>query len=72
MPIVTAKKLRKVELTAGSPRRRATGNLKGPNREERRQLERQSAEAAETAYRRNITDWQRQQQQRIKAATAKT
>jgi transposase len=62
MPVVTAKKLRKVELTAGAPRRRATSNLNGPNREERRQLERRSAEAAENAYQRNVADWQRQQQ----------
>lgn len=71
MPIVTAKKLRKVELIAGAPRRRATGNLQGPNREERRQLERRSAEAAEHAYRRNVADWQRQQQQRGKKTNAK-
>jgi transposase len=72
MPIVTAKKLRKVELQAGAPRRRATGNLQGPNREERRQLERRSAEAAEHAYRRNVADWQHQQQQRGKKTTART
>lgn len=72
MPIVTAKKLRKVELIAGAPRRRATGNPQGPNREERRQLERRSAEAAERAYRRNVADWQRQQQQRGKKTTTRT
>jgi transposase len=72
MPIVTAKKLRKVELIAGAPRRRATGNLQGPNREERRQLERRSAEAAENAYRRNVADWQRQQQQRGKKTPVRT
>lgn len=69
MPIVTAKKLRKVELIAGAPRRRASGNLKGPNREERCALERRSAEAAETAYRRNVADWQRQQKQRTRTAS---
>jgi hypothetical protein len=62
--IFTAKDLRKVELTGG--------NLKGPNREERRQLERGSAEAAESAYQRNVADWQRQQTQRAKKTTAKT
>ncbi len=72
MPIVTAKKLRKVELIAGAPRRRATGNLQGPNREERRQLERRSAEAAEHAYQRIVADWQRQQQQRGKTTPART
>lgn len=64
MPVVTAKKLRKVELTAGAPPRRALGNFKGPNREERRQPERRSAEAAESAYQQNVADWQRQQRQR--------
>src|SRR5437660_7336575 len=68
MPIVTAKKLRKVELTAGAPRRRSSGNLNGANREERRPLERRSAETAESAYQRNVADWQRQQQQRSSKA----
>jgi transposase len=64
MPTVTAKKPRKVELTAGAPARPPGGPSNGLNREQRRQLERASAEQAENAYRRNITDWQRQQRQR--------
>ena len=64
MPTATAKKLRKVELTAGAPARPPGGPGNGLNREQRRQLERATAEQAENAYRRNITDWQRQQRQR--------
>jgi transposase len=64
MPLVTKKKLRKIELKAGAPRQRAGWNLAGPNREERRKLERESAQAAQTAYERNITDWHQQQAMR--------
>ena len=64
MPTATAKKLRKVELTAGAPARPPGGPGNGLNREQRRQLERATAEQAENAYRRNVTDWQRQQKQR--------
>jgi transposase len=71
MPLVTAKKLRKVELTAGAPRRHGGGNLAGPNREERRKLERQSAEATQAAYERNVADWHHQQQQRGKKTNAR-
>jgi hypothetical protein len=42
MPIVTAKKLRKVELTAGARARRGGGPTTGRNREQRRQLERRA------------------------------
>ena len=64
MPTATAKKLRKVELIAGAPARQPGGPGNGLNREQRRQLERATAEQAENAYRRNVTDWQRQQKQR--------
>jgi transposase len=64
MPTATAKKLRKVELIAGAPTRQPGGPGNGLNREQRRQLERATAEQAENAYRRNVTDWQRQQKQR--------
>jgi hypothetical protein len=47
------------------------GNLAGPNREERRKLERQSAQAAQAAYERNVTDWHHQQQQRGKKTTVR-
>jgi transposase len=68
MPLVTNKKLRKVELAAGAPPRHSDGNLAGPNREERRKLERQSAQAAQAAYERNVADWHHQQQQQGKKA----
>ena len=68
MPIVTAKKLRKVELTAGAAARHGGGTGNALNREQRRQLERRSAQAAESAYRRNVADWQRQQMQRARTA----
>jgi transposase len=71
MPLVTNKKLRKVELAAGAPRRHGGGNLAGPNREERRKLERQSAQAAQAANERNVTDWHHQQQQREKKTPAR-
>jgi transposase len=64
MPTATAKKLRKVELIAGAPARQPGGPGNGLNREQRRQLERATAEQAENAYRRNVTDWQRHQKQR--------
>ncbi len=61
MPTPTAKKLRAVELKAGAPSRRGGGSQHALNREERRKLERRSAEHAEAAYRRNVADWHRQQ-----------
>jgi transposase len=61
MPTATAKKLRGVELKAGARARTGGGSPHHLNREQRRQLERRAAEQAETAYRRNIADWQRQQ-----------
>jgi transposase len=64
MPTATAKKLRKIELTAGAPARQGGGPGNAINREQRRELERRTAEQAENAYRRIVTDWQRQQHQR--------
>jgi transposase len=61
MPTATAKKLRGIELKAGAPSRAGGGRNNHLNREQRRQLERRAAEQAETAYCRNIADWQRQQ-----------
>lgn len=69
MPTPTAKKLRSVELKAGAPSRRGGGSQHALNREERRQLERRSAEHAEAAYRRNVADWHRQQKKTARAAT---
>jgi transposase len=69
MPTPTAKKLRAVELKAGAPSRRGGGAQHALNREERRKLERRSAEHAETAYRRNVADWHRQQKKATRATT---
>lgn len=69
MPTVTAKKLRGVELKAGAPSRRGGGSQHALNREQRRQLERRSAEQAENAYRRNVADWQRQQAKAARPVT---
>lgn len=69
MPTATAKKLRGVELKAGAPSRKGGGSQHPLNREERRRLERRSAEHAENAYRRNVVDWQRQQAKVARLAT---
>jgi transposase len=69
MPTPTAKKLRAVELKAGAASRRGGGSQHALNREERRKLERRSAEHAEAAYQRNVADWQRQQKKATPAPT---
>jgi transposase len=69
MPTATAKKLRGIELKAGAPSRKGGGSQHALNREQRRKLERQSAEQAENAYRRNVADWQRQQAKAPRLAT---
>lgn len=69
MPTATAKKLRGVELKAGAPSRRGGGSQHALNREERRKLERRSAEHAENAYRRSVADWQRQQKKATRRTT---
>ena len=69
MPTPTAKKLRAVELKAGAPSRRGGGSQHALNREERRKLERRSAEQAETAYRRNVAEWHRQQKKAARGVT---
>ena len=64
MPTATAKKLRTIELKAGVPKPPRDGHRPAHNREERRQLERQTAEHAQAAYQRTVADWHHQQQQR--------
>ncbi len=49
--LATKKKIRKVELLAGGPRRQGGGPSKGPNREERQRIDREQAEVAEREYR---------------------
>lgn len=64
MPTSTAKKMRRIELKAGAPRRKPPGVHPELNREQRLQLERQAAARAQAAYERTVTDWHRQQRQR--------
>jgi len=52
----TTKKLRKVELLAGGPRRRAGGPAKGPNREQRLATDRAKAQHAEDQYRQLVAN----------------
>jgi transposase len=49
--LVTKKKLRKVELLAGAPRKRGGGRGRGPNRDEQRVIDRERAQQAEDDYR---------------------
>ena len=57
MPTATAKKLRGVKLKPGGPRQPL-------NRQQRRQAQRATAEHAQVAYERTVTDWHHQQRQR--------
>ena len=45
-----------VELLAGAPRRRGGGPSKGPNREQRQEIDRACAQQAEEEYRRAVAD----------------
>jgi transposase len=59
LPTPLAKKIRNIELKAGHPRRRGGDGIRPPiNREQRRVIERQIAEHAQTAYERTIKNWQ--------------
>jgi hypothetical protein len=59
LPTALAKKIRTIELKAGHERRRPGGNRTPLNREQRRAIERQIAQHAQTPYERSITDWKR-------------
>ncbi|MCP9488817.1 MAG: IS110 family transposase [Solirubrobacteraceae bacterium MAG38_C4-C5] len=69
MPTATDKKLRGVELKAGAAPRKPGGPRQPLNREQRRQAERATAEHAQAAYERTVTDWHHQQRQRANAMT---
>jgi transposase len=64
LPTPTAKKLRAIELKAGAARRKPGGPSTPINREQRRELERQTMRQAQTAYERTVADWHRVQRQR--------
>lgn len=70
LPTALAKKIRTIELKAGHERHRPGGNRTPLNREQRRAIERQIAQHAQTAYERSITDWQRAAQTRTSPARA--
>ena len=56
-PQLTQRKLRRLELGAGEPRRRGKANGASSKDPEREAAERAAAERAEAAYRRLVTDW---------------
>jgi transposase len=68
LPTPTAKKMRTIELKAGATRRKPGGPNTPINREQRRELERQTMRQAQTAYEHTVADWHRVQRQRNKAA----
>jgi len=63
-PSLTAKKLRRLELTAGAKRNDPKARGTFATRQRMRAAERQLAEQAEAAYRRTVADWQRTQAKR--------
>ncbi|MDQ3090377.1 MAG: hypothetical protein M3R46_01690, partial [Actinomycetota bacterium] len=64
MPTATTNKLRGVELKAGAAPRKPGGPRQPLKGEQRRQAERATAEHAQVAYERTVTDWHHQQRQR--------
>jgi transposase len=56
-PQLTRRKLRRLELAAGAPRRRGKANGGSSKDHEREAAERAAAEGAEAAYRRLVADW---------------
>jgi hypothetical protein len=60
-PMLTQKKLRQLELTAGAPSRKGhrNPNPTGLSVADRRQHERELSQHAENVYRRLVADWQR-------------
>ena len=70
-PALTRHKLRKLELAAGAPRHQGRPGPDGPWRvgPAQRAAERALGEQAELAYRRSVSDWQRQRPKGAGAAT---
>jgi hypothetical protein len=67
-PSLTAKKLRLLEVTAGSPTQRGKPSGVWATRERMRQAERELAEQAEHAYQRTVRDWQAAQAAKVGAS----
>jgi transposase len=57
-PSLTAKKLRRLEITAGAPTRKGQPTGVWATRERMRQAERELAQQAEASYTRTVRDWQ--------------
>jgi hypothetical protein len=62
-PSLTQKKMRRLELQAGAPRRQGGRHVWSTN-DAMRNAERALAEQAELAYKRNVADWQATRRQR--------
>jgi transposase len=62
-PSLTAKKLRRLELAAGAPKRAGGAGIWSTNKA-MREAEQALARQAEAAYERTVADWQRQQRRR--------
>ena len=69
-PSLTAKKLRLLEVRAGSPSHKGVYTGTFVTRERMRAAERELAAQAESAYKRMVADWQRTQAKRNKGAGA--
>jgi len=54
---MTRSKIRRLELTAGAPPRKGVRGIAGNKNSQTREVERETARRAETAYRRMIADW---------------
>ena len=70
-PSLTAKKLRRLELTAGAPKARGKTQIWSTN-DAMRQAERALAEQAELAYRRTVADWTATRPANAKAGASAT
>jgi hypothetical protein len=69
-PSLTAKKLRLLEIRAGSPSHKGRCTATFVTRQRMRTAERELATQAESAYKRMVTEWQRTQTKRNKGADA--
>jgi transposase len=69
-PSLTQKKLRLLEVRAGSPARKGTPTGTFATRQRMRAAERELAAQAEAAYKRMVADWQRTQAKKTKGAGA--
>ena len=69
-PSLTAKKLRRLEITAGAPTLKGQQTGVWATRERMRQAERELAQQAEASYTRTVRDWQAARPANAKAKAA--